>query len=161
LVIYLSGYAVEINGHPYYIPVDGIAGKPQSYVDLSEVQRAISGTFGRRILMIDSCGVELTRSLKTTLLDDNRDDQVAILAAALPSQVAFERAELQHGLFTYSLIRGLLGDARRPGRAEVTFADLGDFVTREVEKLSHGRQTPFYTINDRDQSNFVLSIMYP
>jgi Caspase domain len=155
LIIYLSGYASDINGRPYFIPADGKLGDQTSYVDLSEVQRAISGTFGRRILLIDSCGIDFTKSLKTVLLDDNRDDQVTILAAALPGQQAFEMPELAHGVFTYALLEGLSGKALPIGSSELTMSDLAHFVTKRVTEISHS-QTPYFETDDPNP-NFVLS----
>jgi uncharacterized caspase-like protein len=156
VLIYISGYAVEVSGRPYFIPVDGNVADPRSYVDLFEVQRAVLGTFGRRILLIDSCGVELTKSLKTVLLDDYKDDQVTVLAAALPGQAAFYSDDLRHGFFTYALLEGISGRALPPGGSELTINDLGRYVTTRVEQVAAEKRVRQVPYTKTDDGNFVL-----
>jgi hypothetical protein len=56
----------------------------------------------------------------------------AIVAAARPTEVSVELAELGHGLFTYYLVRGLRGAADLDGDRIVTLQELYQYVEREV-----------------------------
>ncbi|OGH58556.1 MAG: hypothetical protein A3G34_11975 [Candidatus Lindowbacteria bacterium RIFCSPLOWO2_12_FULL_62_27] len=66
----------------------------------------------------------------------NAPPGIDILAAAHSDQVANWYEEQQHGLFTYYLMRALRGDADANGDGKVVGAELQDYVTREVSRLS-------------------------
>jgi uncharacterized caspase-like protein len=154
LVVYFSGLGIEFGGRPYFVPTDGRATDPATFVDFTDLQRAMSRSFGQRILLLDTT---LTESAKTVLLDDNRDDQVTVLAAASPGQMAMESAELGHGLFTHALLKGLAGEAFQSGHTEMTVADLARSVSLQVRELAarYGSKQVPYLITD--EPNFVLT----
>ena len=52
-------------------------------------------------------------------------------------------SELGHGVFTYTLLKGLDGEART-SEDGVTLFGLADYVGREVATLTDSRQKPFY-----------------
>ena len=64
------------------------------------------------------------------------DTSIDILAAAHSDQVANWYEDQQHGLFTYFLMRALRGAADANADGKVTGAEIKDYVTREVSKLS-------------------------
>jgi uncharacterized caspase-like protein len=153
VIVYFSGLTVEVEGKAYQIPSDGRVRYRSTLVDLLEVQHMLAGTFGNRILLIDSSGVHVERSLKTVLLDDSRDNQITVLAAALPKQGAREDEKLGHGVFTFALLEGLSGKALAPNKPDLTVEELGSYVMHRTMQLSESRQTPYL---QTDNGHFVL-----
>jgi hypothetical protein len=148
VIVYLAGYTVEVDGHPYFVPADGIVGKPPTYVDLAELQNTLVGSFGRRILMVDSCGVKLTGGLKTTLIDDPLDAQVTVFAAGGPNGIAYEDSRWGHSVFTYALLQGLAGKAQPQESSVITLGDLGVYLDHMIPGLTGGKQHPFFKTNE-------------
>ncbi|MEE9295610.1 MAG: caspase family protein [Phycisphaerae bacterium] len=76
----------------------------------------------------------------------SRREKTVVIAAAGQLGLAAESDELQQGIFTYALLRGLsgFGDWDRDGN--VTIVELSDFIEVEVEKYTEGRQRPFARI---------------
>ena len=69
----------------------------------------------------------------------------AILAAADTNEVALERPELGHGLFTYYLLQALRGKADTKGKGYVTLQDVYGYVYDRVARYSRkvgGNQNP-------------------
>jgi len=156
-VMFFSGFNAEVSKHPYLIPADGKVGKEDSYVSLYSLQEYLSRTYGRRILLIDSCGYSIDGPIKTVFLDKNRDDQITVFAASSPGQFAYETPHLGHGIFTYALLEGLSGELLTGKHPYLTINDLGNYVSKRVPQLSHKlihkQQTPYFQTDDR---NFVL-----
>jgi uncharacterized caspase-like protein len=153
IIVYLSGHAVDLDGHAYFIPADGKVGDPRTYVDLAELQNTLVGSFGRRIFMVDSCGVRMTGSLKTSLLDDPLEGQVTVFAASVPNGLAYEDPGYGHSTFTYALLQGLAGKAQRQGSSVITLGDLGVYLDRMIPGLTNGMQHAFFKT---DEPQFVL-----
>jgi len=153
VIVYLSGYAVDLDGHPYFIPADGKVDDPRTYVDLARLQNALVESFGRRILMVDSCGVVMTGGLRTGLIDDPQEGQVTVFAATGPNGVAYEEDRLGHSVFTYALLQGLAGKAQPQNSSVITIGDLGLYLNNTIRRLTGGRQNPFFKTDD---PQFVL-----
>jgi uncharacterized caspase-like protein len=66
----------------------------------------------------------------------------AIITASTGTQVAQEREDFKHGVFSYYVLQGLKGAADRNGDGNVTVDELFDYVKASVEKTSNGSQTP-------------------
>jgi uncharacterized caspase-like protein len=66
------------------------------------------------------------------------------LMAARPKEVSFEGPEFGggHGAFTWSVLRGLSGEADTDKKGFVTAGELIDFVTNDVSKLTKNKQHP-------------------
>jgi uncharacterized caspase-like protein len=69
---------------------------------------------------------------------------VAVLTSATDSQLAQERLELGHGLFTYALLEGLRGAADQDGDG-VELGELGRYVSYWVREHTGDTQTPALT----------------
>jgi uncharacterized caspase-like protein len=66
------------------------------------------------------------------------------LMAARPKEVSYEGPEFGggHGAFTWSVLRGLSGEADEDKDGFVSAGELIDFVTNDVPKLTKGKQHP-------------------
>ena len=67
-----------------------------------------------------------------------------VLAACSGTELALEPEALGHGAFTYALLEGLAGKARRgkPGERQIYVSDLDLYLRERVRELTNGAQTP-------------------
>jgi WD40 repeat protein len=66
-----------------------------------------------------------------------------VISAAAGNSYALESDEWRNGVFTYSLLSGLKnGTADQNKDDQITVTELKDFVSKEVERLTDGRQKP-------------------
>jgi hypothetical protein len=110
----------------------------------------------RGVVLSDTCysaGIQMAgRAVSTsarannTYIEEMRNapEGVGFLWSANGNEAALEPLRLGHGFFTYCLLQALSNaDANRDER--VTLKEVADFVIREVETLSEGKQHPYYT----------------
>lgn len=69
-----------------------------------------------------------------------------IITASKDTEIAHEKQELGHGVFTYHLVEGLNGAADADHNRQVTVRELYDYVATAVAKTTEGSQHP--QIND-------------
>ncbi|MBX9635486.1 MAG: caspase family protein, partial [Magnetospirillum sp.] len=106
-------------------------------------------------LFLDTCYSGGTRGAETLLADMRpllimpKDGEIpgpaAILAAAGGTQLSSAYAPARHGLFSYFLMRGLMGEADADGDHRLTLGELRRFTEEKVRRtaMSQGReQTP-------------------
>jgi hypothetical protein len=66
-----------------------------------------------------------------------------VISAAAGNSYALESDEWRNGVFTYSLLSGLKNEtADQNNDSKITVTELKDFVSKEVERLTDGRQKP-------------------
>jgi len=83
---------------------------------------------------------ELMQELFTNLSQGNG---TLVISAAAGVGFALESAEWNNGLFTFTVLNALknkLGDENKNGKISVN--ELKNYVTKEVDRLSHGQQKP-------------------
>lgn len=99
--------------------------------------------------------------------DYSNEIGVDVIAASLGNSYALEKADLQNGLFTYSLIRAIgLGYASNKNDASdpsnyvqifgVTLPEVKAYIDKEVRRLSNGAQVP----NIRSNSVYSKDIYF-
>jgi len=86
------------------------------------------------------------------------------LLSAASNQLSSEDPALEHGLFTYFLVKGLRGEAdRNPKDGQVTAGEVYEYVLAEVDKASKAkfkrRQTPI--VSPRFDPELALAIKPP
>jgi uncharacterized caspase-like protein len=106
-----------------------------------DIQDALEDAKGRKILFVDTCHAGNAYNVK--LAKESVDARISVISATAANNVALELPELGHGVFSYSLIRGLDGAATR-GNDPVGILDLASFVSNEVMRLTSERQEPVY-----------------
>src|SRR6185503_15253589 len=85
------------------------------------------------------------RAYNDKLRGEARANRFVVFSATRPDQLAEEHTQYEHGLFTYALAHGLKGDAMDRQERTVRVSGLGFHVTREVRRLSEGRQEPEFS----------------
>jgi uncharacterized caspase-like protein len=78
----------------------------------------------------------------TELFTDVRKGTGAVIvSAATGSGYAIEFRELQHGIFTYSVLNGIRdSEADLNKDSTITVSELREYVLSEVERISNGQQ---------------------
>ncbi|MCA9123200.1 MAG: SEL1-like repeat protein [Planctomycetaceae bacterium] len=125
-------------------------------IDMREIGELVTGSRARHVLVLaDVCysGFLGKRSSFGGRVDleqlAQRKSRVAITAGT-EKQVAFEREELGHGLFTHFLLEQL--DVEWPGSASELFVN----VRNGVAKMSNGQMLPQYREIVVDNGEFVF-----
>ncbi len=165
-VIYFACHGTQqrigLDEEGYLLPYDA---DPDSVLDhglaMGEVARMIDAVQARAVVVILDCchaGHVLKRE-GTITRSPQRDSAIKpaafekllkkgrfLIAACDEGQQSIESPELQHGLFTYHLLRGLKGKADRDGDGSVGVPELFDYVWTEVSRDAmekfHCSQTP-------------------
>jgi len=158
--------AVFIAGHGHndprtgyqFLPTNVRAGDGGNFASSSVVkwttlEGAIQAAKGRRLLFVDTC--RAGSAYNARLIKDASDGGIVAFSATNTQQDALELPDLGHGVFTFTLVKGLNGAADLAQEREVRIFDLGAFLEREVRKATNGRQTPdFY--KKPGAENFIL-----
>ena len=142
IVFYFAGHGGTIRGKNYLIPHDGATGAlaQDHSLPLARVVELLEQSgCPRKVLFIDACRRALgdgTRGPRTPGFNQKEADRAAKAARGLKiffstefGQVAVERDDLQHGLFTHFLIEALSGRGQAVDNAgQVTVASLSSYL---------------------------------
>ena len=144
----------ESDGHSkYLIPHDAILGSLFSTAILNSMVTTMLRRINsnQMIFLIDCCysggstsGQEIIKSIsppstkvETDVYRDFSGSGRVVISASLPSQLSFELPQLDHGLFTYNLLRGVSGEADSNRDGLVTLiSEIYPFVIREVSSMA-------------------------
>jgi WD40 repeat protein len=143
-IIYLSGHGMNIGKDYYLIPRDakrrGSEMEKNSLVSWQQIQNALVSGLGRKILLIDTC--HAGNAFNPRLLKDSADQNIIVLSATDADKVSIEMERLKHGVFTYSLLKGLKGkaDLFDEDNGKITFKELDTYVSLMVAQLTGNRQ---------------------
>jgi uncharacterized caspase-like protein len=88
------------------------------------------------------------------LVNDAANANIIVFSATDTETLSWEFEHLAHGAFTYALIQGLEGRARRAD-GSVSVLALGDFISQEVTTLTQDKQQP--TFHMSGAKNFTLA----
>ncbi len=152
LYFYYAGHGIPADAAPYLLPYDGDPGSPgitaysidALYKDLDRLQAkhifvfldsCFSGRMGRdekERMLLASARPGLLK-VKDPLLLSNK---IVVLSSGRMSQLSNSYREQGHGLFTYYLLRGMLGDADESGDGKIQINELARYVEQEVSSAS-------------------------
>ncbi len=147
-IVFVAGHGINIDEDYYFIPTDGRMQdaerwKRSSLVEWSDIQKSVERAEGVRFMMLDTC--HAGNAFNPRLEKDAADARIVVFSATAANNTALEMAELGHGVFTYTLLKGLEGEAQTSDEG-VTLFGLADYVGREVASLTGSRQKPFYYV---------------
>jgi hypothetical protein len=86
---------------------------------------------------------------KTIFTDLRQNTGATIISSAGGTEAAFEGEKWNNGLFTYCLLNGMKSlKADLNNDKIITLSELQKFVSEEVNRLSEGKQTPTYRVEN-------------
>jgi len=151
IYIYYAGHgAPDIDSKtPYLIPYEGDANYVVSTgFGLDEIYEKLGQLNARSItVFLDACFSGLTRDNEMLLADARpvgislespvlRSQKMVTFSAASGSQISNGYPAMQHGLFTYFLLKGLKGEADQNGNKEITVGELEAYLVANVQRIS-------------------------
>jgi hypothetical protein len=81
--------------------------------------------------------------MKELFSDLSTGNGTVVISAAGGYEYALEDGKYSNGVFTYCIKKGLLENAaEKDGQAGISVSELREYVTKEVERLTSGRQKP-------------------
>ena len=152
LYVYFAGHGAHgiETGDPYLIPYDGDTRFIEQtgyklkklYQDLKEMEIRQSYVF------LDSCfsgtasraAEMLTEGIRPALLNvkdvELLDDSIIALSASSKGQTSLAYPDVEHGLFTYYLLRALKGEADADDDQWISIKEVYDYVSRHVRRVA-------------------------
>jgi hypothetical protein len=157
-VLFIAGHGIsQGRGADYMFLPEGaeIVGQElrrSTIIPWQTFQVALQNTPGRRLMFADTC--HSGGAFNSRLVNDAANANIIVFSATDTETLSWEFEKLAHGAFTYALIEGLEGKARRPD-GTVSVLTLGDFVSQEVSQLTQEKQQP--TFHMSGTKNFTLA----
>jgi uncharacterized caspase-like protein len=108
----------------------------------------LESSVARTILFVDTCHAEGISGKKTRSIDNNemlrslQNTGAVIFTSSRGSEYSQESEVWGHGLFTYSILEGLKGEADIFPEQPITMKELDVYVSETVSKMSQGTQHP-------------------
>jgi len=174
--IFIAGHGIKHrqSGSYYFLPSDVDIGNVLSrgirMSDFEEAVTILSQNVGKVILAMDTChsgalsvgarsgagGEDLVATLREA-------SGLYVLAAAKSGEESFEdehfklvAEDVGHGVFTYALLKGMSGDANYDGDEYISLHELFQYVSKQVPRLTSGRQHPYYRAEGTDMPLIVI-----
>jgi uncharacterized caspase-like protein len=156
-LFFYAGHGIQFNGNNYLMPTNAQLQDEVSIrfelVALEEIQRALDGSAGVRILVLDACrnnplAAELTRSMRARNRDAGISRGLARIEQARGTVVAYstqanevaEDGTARNSPFTHALLDGL----REPG---LEIGAMFRKVATRVYEATRGKQVPELSIS--------------
>ena len=152
-VIYYAGHGIpnETDFSSYLLPIDGIGNDPGSAFSLTDLYNKLGEVEAQSIIVfLDACFsgskreegmLTSARGVAIKARQSAPQGNMIVFSAAQGDETAYPYKDMQHGLFTYFLLKKL-----KDTRGEVTWGELSDYLVDEVGHQSfiknHKVQTP-------------------
>lgn len=170
VIVYLAGHGETLNQDWMFIPYDLVTPEnPEALqrggISSRELAEAVKMIPAQKLMvMIDACksgaatisfrGLEERRALAQL----SRSTGTHMIAATTRDQPASELDKLGHGVFTYTLLEGLMGKAAS-GEKDVTARKLMVFVEKEMPELTRRyRSEEQYPVVSSNGMDFPLAL---
>jgi WD40 repeat protein len=166
-LLFIAGHGMNDDGGRYYLMpsdagfnADGSI-RPSKAISYRDIQGVLDVP-GQKLVFIDSCHSEGVSGRRTRGADNNQlvrelqDNSTVIFTASRGNQLSQERPELGHGVFTYAIIQGMMGEADLVKDGTVTMKELDTYVSEMVPRLTSGLQQPT-TNTPEGYVNFVVA----
>jgi len=141
---------------PYFVLYDSeLSNMAGTAIRMETFRKVVSEVPAKKGLVLsDTChsaGVQLQgRGLNTTIRANAKyleemnkiPSGVGFLSAADQTELSYELDSLNAGVFTYSLLEGLRGNADTNNDGMVNFKELKDYVSDKVSELTERKQRP-------------------
>lgn len=161
--IFLAGHGVRdlLTGTYYFLPQpatrENFFTRGLRVEELNDMVRILQRHVRHVVIILDTCHAGAMKVPSTPVMIAAEDFQsqvraegVFLLAATRPGDKSKEIPRLQHGVFTYALLRALQGEANAGADGLLSLAELVIYLGVEVPRLTQNQQTPYYLIAGTD-----------
>ena len=170
VIIYVAGHGIKHSqtGSYYFLPYNADAQnllyEGLKWSDFEESVKILSSNVDKVILLIDTCH---SGSINIAMRDVQAGEDLAssmksasgtyILAASKSGEASLESPKYNnHGAFTYSLLKGLEGEAYHNQSTYLTVNELFSYVASAVPKITEGQQHPHFQMQGTDLPLVIL-----
>ncbi|MDR2159890.1 MAG: caspase family protein, partial [Treponema sp.] len=145
VLLFLAGHGVSDNAGTFlFLPgdtrlKDDRTVDPAKAISGSEIVSVLDAP-GNRLVFIDACqsgGVDNDRLVRS-LMDTN----AFVFTSSRGTELSQERAELGHGVFTWSILSALKGEVAAAAQGSVSVLGLSGFVSLDVPRITNDEQHP-------------------
>ena len=169
VIIFLAGHGIKHHqsGSYYFVPYDAdlenILSKGLRMSDFEESVRILNQNVDKVVVLMDTChagamqvgarAVEGGENLAETLRESNG---LFILSASQSGEPSIEDSRFAldgtegHGVFTYSLLNALQGQANYDQNDYISIYEIFNYVNRKVPSLSNALQHPYSRVSGTD-----------
>lgn len=156
-IVYYAGHGIpnESDNSSYLLPVDGIGNDPSSAYSLKDFYDKLSKMQAQSVtVFLDACfsGTKrengmlvAARGVAIKVKPSAPKGKMVVFSAAQGDETAYPYQDMQHGLFTYFLLKKL-----QETKGNVTLGELGDYLKSEVKRQSFLKnnkvQTPMISV---------------
>jgi hypothetical protein len=154
LYVYFAGHGFASGkGVPYLLPYDGDARYLDEFVSRDDLFASLAALRARSVtVFLDTCysgrartGTVLAKGMRPLVLASSNEgvpEGFTVISAAASDEFSGDLPEVEHGLFSYFLMRGLGGEADSDGDRAITVEELHGYVAGEVSRQAArlGRQ---------------------
>ncbi len=177
--IFIAGHGIkhQQSGSYYFVTHDAnIRNLVSRGIRMSDFEESVkilskNTNVSKLIMVIDSChsgamkmeGLRAVGNASNDLADAlHAAEGQFILSAAKAGQASIEARRFRlnkedsgHGAFTYALVKGMQGEANYDGDEYISLTELFQYVSKQVPRLTGGRQHP-YSRNAGTDMPFIL-----
>ena len=139
IIFFFSGHGDQ----GLLVPYDARPGFVLMHSDVKSAFRASAAH--TKLLLADACKSGSMRLHTAPHPVDNSADgnsNVVVMMSSRANQTSRELSNLQHGAFTYYLVRGAVGDADADRDRIVTMQELYKYMRVTIQSATHNQQTP-------------------
>ena len=162
LIFYYAGHGFpdENTKVPYLVPVDIMASNIADAVKLNDVYNKFAQTNAKRItVFLDACfsgggresGLLAARTVKVNPLSETIHGNIIVFAATSSDQSALPYKDMQHGMFTYQLLKKL-----QETKGDITYGELEKYISDNVSieslKINKKAQDPKASVSSDVQN---------
>ncbi len=164
IIFFYAGHGLpdENSREPYLIPVDVSGTNLSAAVPLNEVYRKFSEAEAKRVtVFLDACfsgggreaGLLAARGVKVKPKENMITGSMVVFTASTGEQSALPYKEMEHGMFTYYLLKKL-----QDTKGDVSYGDLADYITQKVSleslKVNQKEQDPKVNVSVNVQNEW-------
>jgi len=157
ILFYFAGHGIEQDEESYLLPADAHANVlSQTAIPLRWIKDTLTKSLARKnFLIIDAChsgsrigrsqNVAMSRAFQESIFTDA--EGLAILTSCTIDEVSHEWPEKNHGVFSYYLIDGLLGEADYDEDHLIRPPDVYQYVSEKIRLWcvnNQKQQTPYF-----------------
>lgn len=127
------------------------SGEVDEEINIENKEGSGNKTNGRSVRMAGSTFSQNTamEMSKAIFSDLRQNSGVTVISSAGGTEEAFEGEKWNNGLFTHCLMDGMINyTADQNSDKKITLSELQKFVSEEVNRLSDGKQTPTYRVEN-------------